>query len=63
MLNALVTLLVLILIFGVVWWIFTSLVPIPAQFQQMAKIVIALIFLLILIGVFFGGIDLPHFRL
>ena len=62
MINALVTILVLALLFGVVWWIVTALLPLPEPFARVAQGVIALIFLLLIIGVFFGGVELPRFR-
>lgn len=63
MINLLVTLLVLILIFGLIWWVFTSIIPLPAPFAQVAQVVIVLIFVLLLLGIFFGGVNLPVLRL
>ena len=48
MISVLVTILVLCLIFGLIWWIF-SLIPLPPPFGQIARVVIAIIFLLIVI--------------
>lgn len=48
MLSVLITILVLCLIFGLIWWIFT-LIPLPAPFCQVARIIIAVIFLIVVI--------------
>jgi len=61
--NLLVTLLVLVLVFGVVWWLFTSVIPLPAPFAKVAQVIIAVIFVLVLLGMVFGGVDLPAVRL
>lgn len=63
MLNSLLTLLILVLVFGLVWWIFTTLVPLPEPFAKIAQVLIAVIFLVLLFTVFFGGIDMPVMRL
>ncbi len=49
MIGLLVQILIICLIFGVVWWVI-SLLPLPAPFGQVAQVVVALIFLLILIS-------------
>ena len=48
MLSILVTILIMCLIFGLIWWIFT-LIPLPAPFAQVARVVIAVIFVIYLI--------------
>lgn len=48
MLSILVTILVMCLIFGLIWWII-SLIPLPAPFGQVARVVIAVIFVIYLI--------------
>jgi hypothetical protein len=45
MLEVLVTLLVMCLIFGIIWWIIT-LIPLPAPFAQVARVIVAVIFLI-----------------
>jgi hypothetical protein len=54
--SLLITILVLCLVFGVVYYIIT-LIPLPAPFAQIALIVLALIFLLVLLNEvgFLGG--------
>ncbi len=48
MISVLVTILVLCLIFGLIWWI-VSLLPLPPPFGQVARVVVAVIFLLIVL--------------
>lgn len=48
MISILVTLLVLCLIFGLAFWII-GLIPLPAPFAQVAKVVLAVIFLIVII--------------
>jgi hypothetical protein len=45
MLSLLVTILIMCLVFGLIWWIIT-LIPLPAPFAQVARVVIAVIFLI-----------------
>jgi len=56
----LISLLVLCLIFGVIYYIIT-LLPLPAPFGQIALIILALVFLLVLLNeVGFIGLGGPH---
>ena len=48
MLSILVTILVMCLIFGLIWWIIT-LIPLPPPFGRVAQVVIAVIFVICLI--------------
>lgn len=48
MLSILITLLVLCLIFGLAYWII-SIIPLPAPFGNVARVVLAVIFLIIVI--------------
>lgn len=54
MLSILVSLLILLVIFAVCWWII-SMVPIPAQFIWIVRVVFAIIFLIALIELLTGG--------
>jgi hypothetical protein len=58
MIDQLVTLLILVLILGLIWWVFTSFIPLPEPFRKVAVVIIALIFVLMLISIFFGGYHL-----
>jgi len=62
MIDQLVTLLILVLVAGVLWWVFTSLVPLPEPFLKIAKVILVLILLLMLLAIFFGGYHLPLLR-
>jgi hypothetical protein len=62
MLGILVTILVMCIIFGLIWWIFTQ-IPLPAPFAQIARVVIVVIFvvwLLYLLVPLTGGLALGH---
>ena len=60
MINLLVTLLFLIIILGVIYWILT-IIPLPAPFMKIAQIVMAVIVLLFLIGIFTGSVPTVRF--
>ena len=45
MISVLITLLVMCLIFGVCWWII-GLLPLPAPFGQVVRVVVVVIFLI-----------------
>ncbi len=36
MLSLLITLLILVLVFGLIWWLFTSVIPLPEPFAKVA---------------------------
>jgi hypothetical protein len=59
-LSLLITILIMCLIFGVIWWVIT-LIPLPAPFAQVARVVIALIFCIWLIYLLlpFAGVHYP----
>ena len=48
MISTLVSLLILLIVFALVWWIF-SVLPLPAPVKQIASVIIMVIFALILI--------------
>jgi hypothetical protein len=48
MLSILISILVMCLIFGLIWWII-SLIPLPPPFSRVAQVVIAVIFCIWLI--------------
>ena len=58
----LVWLLVLILIFGLIYWVINQL-SLPEQAKTAALIVLALLFVLFLLGALFGAVQLPQIRL
>jgi hypothetical protein len=62
MLSFLVYLLVMCLVFGVIYWA-VSLVPLPPPLRNIVLGILALIFVLVLLGMLFGGIPLRRFDL
>jgi hypothetical protein len=63
MIPALITVLIYALVFGVLWWVFTSLIPLPEPFGRVAQVIIVLIFLLLIVGILFGHVPLLNMRL
>jgi hypothetical protein len=59
MLSLLVSLLVLLVIFAVAWWIL-SMIPIPANFAWVVRVIFAIIFLICLIELLVGGFSFGH---
>src|ERR1700729_753922 len=60
MLSLLISLLILILMFAVIWWII-SLIPVPPPFVWIVQVVVAVIFLIALIETLTGGfVFFPH---
>lgn len=62
MLSLLLSILILALCAGLFFWAI-SLLPLPAPFAQVVQVVAILIFIVILLGMLFGGINLPRLRL
>ena len=56
MLSLLVTLLVLCIIGGLIFWLLQYL-PIPQPFRNIVYFILIIIFVVILISIFFGGIN------
>ena len=46
--SLLVTILILCIVFSLIWWIL-SMIPMPAPFAQVARVCVAVIFLLIVL--------------
>lgn len=64
MLSLLVSILIGCIVFGLLWWILT-LIPMPAPFAQVARVVFAVIFAIWLIYTllgFAGGVAHPLLR-
>jgi hypothetical protein len=61
MLSLLVTILIMCLVFGLIYWIL-SIVPLPSPFAQIARVVVAVIFAIWLIYLLLGvtGVGLGH---
>ena len=58
MLSLLISLLILCLILGIVWWIL-SMIPIPPPFVWVVRVVFAIICLIALISLFTGSWAFP----
>lgn len=62
MINLLITLLVLVLIFSLVWWVLGQM-PVPDPFRWVVNAVLGIIFIIVLLGLLTGGINLPLLRI
>lgn len=60
MISLLISLLVLVLVFAIFWWIL-SLIPVPAPFAWIVQVIFAIVFLIALVELLTGGLTiLPH---
>lgn len=55
--DLLLTLLIFILIFGLIYWV-TTLIPLPGPMRQIVIVILAVIAIIYLLGMLFGGF--PH---
>jgi cation transporter-like permease len=62
MINLLVTVIILAIVAGLLYWLVT-LLPLPAPFPQIIQVAVVLICFLLLLGILFGGVDVPVMRL
>jgi len=60
--NLLITILILSLVFGLIWWVLGQM-PIPEPFRMVVNAIIGLIAVLVLLGIVFGGINVPILRI
>jgi hypothetical protein len=60
--GLLVTILVLVLVFSLLVWLIDQ-VPAFAPFKQIARAVLALLAIIILLSIVFGGVTVPVVRL
>lgn len=61
MISLLVTLIVFCIVAGLIYWLLTML-PLPDPFKTIIIVAFILILILVLLGFFFGGIDMPRLR-
>lgn len=59
MLSLLVSLLIILVIFAIVWWIL-SMIPVPAEFVWVVRVVFAIIFLICIIALLTGNFPLTY---
>lgn len=60
MINLLLTLVILCVLGSLVWWLVT-LLPLPAPMNRIVQALMVLIFILVLIGMVWGGVPIPAF--
>jgi len=60
--GRLVSILVIVLILGLVYWILQQL-PLPEPFGMIVKVVIGLIAVVFLLSLLFGGVNIPTLRI
>jgi uncharacterized membrane protein YwzB len=61
LIGLLVTVIVLGIVFYIVWW-FLGRMGLPEPFGKVAEAILALICVIILLGLLFGGIQVPTMR-
>ena len=61
MINLLVTLLVIVIVLGLLFWVM-RLLPLPEPASQIANVLIVLIALVLVLGLVFGGVPMVHVR-
>jgi hypothetical protein len=49
MISALVYLLIAVLVLGIVYWVITTLIPLPEPFRRFAQVILAVIFIIWLV--------------
>lgn len=59
MIGFLISLLILVLILGLCWWII-GLIPVPAQFKWVVRVIFAIICLIMLISLLTGAWTFAH---
>ena len=62
MIDLLITLLILVIIAGIFFWLIGAL-GLPEPWGRAAQIIAVLICLVVLVSVIFGGYSLPHLHL
>jgi len=63
MIGILISLLVLLIVFAVIWWVI-SLIPVPAEFNWIVRVLVAVVFLICLLTMLGGYWSFPfgHLR-
>ena len=59
LLNLLVTVIILGLVFYLLWWLL-GVIGLPAPFNKVATVLLALAAVVILLGMLFGGLPMIH---
>jgi len=61
MINLLISIVILCVVGGLLYWL-VSLLPLPEPFPAIIRVCVVLIMILLLLGVVFGGVDIPRIR-
>lgn len=61
MIELLITLIIFAVVAGLLYWLVLQL-PLPEPFAMIVKIGFVLICILVLLGIVFGGVDIPRIR-
>lgn len=59
LINLLIWLIILGLVFYVIYWAVNQ-IPLPAPFNVVVRVVLALIVVIVLLSALFGGFNVPH---
>jgi heme A synthase len=62
MISVLLTIIILVIVGGLLFWAI-GMLPLPAPMMQIAKVCLILIFVLVLLGMLFGGVNMPQLRM
>jgi heme A synthase len=62
LISLLVTIIVIALVFGLIWWVLGQM-PIPEPFRMVVNALFGLIAVVFLLGLLFGGINVPVLRI
>lgn len=62
MISLLISIIIIAIIAGLAFWL-VGMLPLPAPFGQIVQVAVVLICLLVLLGVVFGGVQLPRLSL
>jgi hypothetical protein len=62
LISLLITVIIIGLVFYLVWWAISK-IPLPDPFGVVVQVILALIAVLVLLGLLFGGVSIPHLKL
>lgn len=62
MIDLLLTIIVFAIVGGLIWYLIT-LLPLPEPFAMILRVCVILLFVVLLLGMLFGGVSLPSLNL
>ena len=62
MIGLLFTVIIFCIVAGLIWWLVT-LLPLPEPFPTVIRVCVVVMLILILLGMLFGGVDVPRLHL